>query len=284
MAQVKFVVWLAGLVNKSTPTDTDQMYVGDAGTSKYATWANVKATLKTYMDTLYAKIGLATGSGLTSATAKLLGRSTAGTGALEEITLGTNLTFSGTTLNAAGGGGGSPGGVTTQVQYNNAGAFDGANLFVDSATTLAQRNGTNAQVFRVYNTYTDASNYERVSIGVISGRACFDYSTAGTGNTDLNVWIGSDNGNANDNRTIIIPTGKLKFQTGGTVNIMVNGGAEFSQSDSSTGAYLGLIEMTAPAAPATNGVRIYAQDNGSGKTQLMARFATGAAVQIAIEP
>jgi len=53
MAQVKFVTWLAGLVNKPTPTDTDQMYVGDAGVSKYATWANVKATLKTYFDGLY---------------------------------------------------------------------------------------------------------------------------------------------------------------------------------------------------------------------------------------
>jgi len=47
---------------------------------------------------------------------------------------------------------------------------------------------------------------------------------------------------------------------------------------------LSFIEQTAPAAPATNGVYIYAQDNGAGKTQLMARFATGAAVQIAIEP
>ena len=31
----------------------------------------------------------------------------------------------------------------------------------DAANTLAQRNGTNAQTFNLYNTYTDASNYER---------------------------------------------------------------------------------------------------------------------------
>ena len=31
----------------------------------------------------------------------------------------------------------------------------------DAAQTLAQRNGTNAQTFRLYNTFTDASNYER---------------------------------------------------------------------------------------------------------------------------
>lgn len=43
-------------------------------------------------------------------------------------------------------------------------------------------------------------------------------------------------------------------------------------------------EMTAPASPAANKVRIYAEDNGAGKTRLMALFATGAAQQIAIEP
>jgi hypothetical protein len=70
------------------------------------------------------------------ATNKLLGRSTAGTGVAEEITLGTNLSFSGTTLNATGGGG-TPGGSTTQVQFNNAGAFGGdADLTWNSTTNV----------------------------------------------------------------------------------------------------------------------------------------------------
>lgn len=53
---------------------------------------------------------------------------------------------------------------------------------------------------------------------------------------------------------------------------------------STGGGALQFIEMTAPAAPATNAVRIFAEDNGSGKTRLMARFATGAVQQLAIEP
>lgn len=49
--------------------------------------------------------GAYTASGMTMATARLLGRNTASTGAAEEITLGTNLSFSGTTLNATAGSG-----------------------------------------------------------------------------------------------------------------------------------------------------------------------------------
>ena len=40
------------------------------------------------------------------ATNRLVGRGTAGTGVMEEIILGTNLSLTGTTLNASGGGGG----------------------------------------------------------------------------------------------------------------------------------------------------------------------------------
>jgi len=48
--------------------------------------------------------------------------------------------------------------------------------------------------------------------------------------------------------------------------------------------YVESLEGTAPAAPAANGWRLFAQDNGSGKTQLMVIFASGAAQQIAIQP
>lgn len=39
-----------------------------------------------------------------------------------------------------------------------------------------------------------------------------------------------------------------------------------------------------PSAPATNGWKLYAKDNGGGKTQLMVIFASGAAQQVAIQP
>lgn len=48
--------------------------------------------------------GAVTTSGLTMATARLLGRTTASTGAVEEITVGSGLSLSGGTLSATGGG------------------------------------------------------------------------------------------------------------------------------------------------------------------------------------
>jgi len=57
-----------------------------------------------------------------------------------------------------------------------------------------------------------------------------------------------------------------------------------SSYNSSTGAAFEMLEQTAPAAGDASSARIFAQDNGSGKTQLMVQFGTGAAQQIAIEP
>ena len=53
-------------------------------------------------------------------------------------------------------------------------------LYRDAANTLAQRNGTNAQKFSVYNTYTSGSNYERLGIQA-SSNAFFVTPEAATG-------------------------------------------------------------------------------------------------------
>lgn len=43
-------------------------------------------------------------------------------------------------------------------------------------------------------------------------------------------------------------------------------------------------ELASPSAPISNRARIYAKDNGAGKTQLIARFPTGAEQVLATEP
>lgn len=56
-------------------------------------------------------------------------------------------------------------------------------LFRDAANTLALRNGVNQQTLSIYNTYTDASNYERISIRTpgASGPYILGPEVAGTG-------------------------------------------------------------------------------------------------------
>lgn len=49
--------WINGLTSKTTPVDADQVVLmdsADSNKSKKLSWSNIKATLKTYFDTLYA--------------------------------------------------------------------------------------------------------------------------------------------------------------------------------------------------------------------------------------
>ncbi len=58
----------------------------------------------------------------------------------------------------------------------------------DTAGVLAQRNGTNAQTLRVYSTYTDSSNYERLSLSTTAGTSVnITAETLGTGGDNLNI-------------------------------------------------------------------------------------------------
>jgi hypothetical protein len=62
-------------------------------------------------------------------------------------------------------------------------------LYRDAAGTLALRNSTNAQAFNIYNTYTDASNYERLGVYWSSNTAYIRPQKAGTGSA-RNMYIG----------------------------------------------------------------------------------------------
>jgi hypothetical protein len=62
----------------------------------------------------------------------------------------------------------------------NTGTYD-VFLQRDAANTLAQRRGTNAQTFRIYNTFTDASNYERGKMEWGSNALKIGTEKAGTG-------------------------------------------------------------------------------------------------------
>jgi hypothetical protein len=346
---------------------------------------------------------------LTMATGNLLGRSTSGTGAAEEIAIGTGLDLTGGTLSLTVTA--TPGGSDTQVQFNDGGSFGGdagltfnkttgrltlgtsgqaafstdllltrkaaANLrfgAADAAAPVAQTlsvqsvvagttntaganltitgsqgtgtgvggsiifqvapagsSGTaqNALVnllevtstrrFSLYNTFTDATTFERANIfwdsnvlkigtekGSVGGTArALEFQTDGT--TRLTIAAAANTFSFN-NSTLVQVGGISTFgfianqfqlasatylgwaaapNSSGNATLRLYGnidGVAVRGNSTTAGAHVNLTEMTAPAAPAANGVNIYAEDDGAGKTRLMALFASGAAQQIAIEP
>jgi len=65
--------------------------------------------------------------------------------------------------------------------------------------------------------------------------------------------------------------------------LIANGPSEFNGPVTAVSSVT-LQEMGAPPAPPANQLKLFARDNGLGKTQLCVRFATGAVQVIATEP
>ena len=95
------------------------------------------------------------------ATNKLLGRGTAGTGVVEEITLGTNLTLTGTTLNASGGGGGVTDGDKGDITVSASGAT--WTIDNDAVTYAKIQNVTSARILG--RSTAGSGDVEEISIG-----------------------------------------------------------------------------------------------------------------------
>ena len=104
---------------------------------------------------------------------------------------------------------------------DSGGIFLGASSDVvlkrDAANTLALRNGANAQTFNIYNTYTDASNYERGFIGFSSNAFYIQTQAAGTG-TASDLYIRS-------------ASNSLYFGTGGAQNWQISSGNLLASTD-----------------------------------------------------
>ena len=84
-------------------------------------------------------------------------------------------------------------GWSSGADGGNFGTLDTILLRDGAANTLALRNGANAQTFRVYNTYTDASNYERGTITWESNELNIRSEKAGSGqlrNIVINAGLG----------------------------------------------------------------------------------------------
>lgn len=203
----------------------------------------------------YVAPGIVTTSGLTMATARLLGRGTASSGAIEEITVGSglNLSVAGVLTSTGGtgtvthtgaltvnqvvvgngtddvkilaastngfvltlvagvpawavGSASTPGGSTTQLQYNNAGAFGG----ISNVTT----NGTYLQ-FGATAIIGPAASAGNLIAGTATGDLCI------TNTSSKEISLSLDGGTT---RHIQLTAGSFVFksQTSTTVNLFLN--------------------------------------------------------------
>ena len=99
---------------------------------------------------------------------------------------------------------------------NNAINFAGDFVLLKEASgTLAQRNSTNAQTYRLYNTYTDASNYQRTSINDDSTGLIINQEYAGTGELRTNLLDIQNNGTSK-----VVVTGSGNLRVGGAIDIV----------------------------------------------------------------
>jgi hypothetical protein len=136
------------------------------------------------------------------------------------------------------------------------GAFDGSftvQLYSEGNGLFAQRKSTTAQTYRIYNTWTDASNYERGAVGWVSN--VFDIGTAAAGTGTLRAMTLT--------ASSISTTVDLKIFSGTAIpaNGTTGSGFKFS-STANFGVFFG---SSTPSLSAAKG-SLYLRSDGSGAT------------------
>jgi len=134
------------------------------------------------------------------------------------------------------------GGVFTMSNENNQSVV----LRTDTTDILAQRNSTNAQTFRVYNTYTDTSNYERAGFNWNSNTFEIETEAGGTG-VARNLTIGT----SGVPRIFVSSTGQIGIRTQTPTealhvsgNTILDGSSVIFATDGSGGNYLRFYRVT----------------------------------------
>jgi hypothetical protein len=118
------------------------------------------------------------------------------------------------------------------IGWSNGSATTGGNqapflaLYKDANDILAQRRTTNAQTFRVYNTYTDASNYERLVMdwSTTTNVGYIGFQRAGTGAARNVIVDLGGNPTAGANRIHTTGTNTVEIWSGNVQHIQCLGG------------------------------------------------------------
>jgi hypothetical protein len=142
----------------------------------------------------------------------------------------------------------------------------------DAADTLAQRNGTTAQVERIYNTYTDASNYERAFISWTknANRLSIGSEAAGTGSQRPIDWYAATHTFYYGTTPAwdILSTGNFVARSDNTLDIGASGASRprnvYVGSSITAGAWMKITPVAVASLPsaatAGNGARAHVTD------------------------
>lgn len=180
----------------------------------------------------------------------------------------------------------------TAIPYrSNSTTFANTPLFRESANVLAQRNSTNSQTVYIYDTYTSATNYERVGIGVgpqgSSGQPTIfqEAGTAGGTPRPLSIQGGSppaSGGTANQVGAALnllggVSTGNVN---GGSVNIQLSpaGSSGAFANTPITYASFNLTDggLRIGTASSVNGRLAFANSTNNNVATIVATAITGA--------
>ena len=149
--------------------------------------------------------------------------------------------------------------------------------------SFTAKDGSNASVLRLTDVYGGASSFlnESNRLGLSGGGVYVGLTINHSGGSGAGAYLPSDYAlgwSSAASSTLVQNSRDISLHRIGAGVLGVRGAA------STDGSALNFLEQTAPSAPSANQVVIYAEDNGSGKTRLMARFNTGAAQVLATEP
>lgn len=202
-----------------------------------------------------------------SAASRLLGRGDSGAGSPQEITLGSGLTMTGTTLSSSAG---TPGGATDELQENNgAGGFRGTKVFSTADGNLTLGDSGLAGSARTIDIAGSASNIDAT------------ITPKGTGNVNLNFTSGGKLllGTSTGASRTITAFGSatdvaLILQPQGAGAVAIDSSAGVNLGDSSTTGSTRTIQATGSV---TN-IDVYLAPKGAGNLSLMSAspsFASG---------
>ena len=158
-------------------------------------------------------------------------------------------------------------GVGGSLQFGTGTGASGGDVILirdDAANTLAQRRDTNAQTFNIYNTFTSATNFERLRLAWASNVAIIGTEKGSGGGTARALEFQTDG----TTRMTIASTGAATFAGGlSSVGINASGGSistnqtlSLSGTNMSCVAVFGTLDITTNAA----GLRLYGLGSSAG--------------------